>query len=161
MLKTIDGYDIEKISTSSLSGDIRQIPNFKSIVDNLGIDWLTSDKINLLTVVQSWSSRAKKIASLLIDQHEISGIGVAWGCEILNDASIHPSALANGINIEKLVDSMISIRESAMKVYDNYDQDPEKFVEDWYKNLYFIRRMNVYNKGTVVMISGRKFYTQA
>ena len=161
LLKTIDGYDIEKISTSSLSGDIRQIPNFKSIVDNLGIDWLTSDKINLLTVVQSWSSRAKKIASLLIDQHEISGIGVAWGCEILNDASIHPSALANGINIEKLVDSMISIRESAMKVYDNYDQDPEKFVEDWYKNLYFIRRMNVYNKGTVVMISGRKFYTQA
>ena len=46
-------------------------------------------------------------------------------------------------------------------MYDNYDQDPEKFVEDWYKNLYFIRRMNVYNKGTVVMISGRKFYTQS
>ena len=159
LINTVEGYDIEKITTSSLSGDIRQVPDFQSVIENLGVDWLSSDKASLLKVVETWSTRPKKIASLLIDQHEIAGIGVAWGSEILANALIHPASLATEINPEALVDSMISIRETVMKLYDNYDEEPERFIDRWFINLYFIRRMKSYKKGTVVMVSGRKFYT--
>ena len=159
LIKSGDKYDIEKISTSSLSGDIRQIPDFQSVIANLGIDWLSSDRESLLKVVNTWTTRPKKIAALLIDQHDISGIGVAWGSEILANASIHPSTLATEINAERLVESMIEVRETAMNVYDNYKEDPEQFVSKWFINLYFIRQMKVYKKATIVLVSGRKFYT--
>jgi formamidopyrimidine-DNA glycosylase len=159
LIKSADGYDIEKITTSSLSGDIRQVPDFDSVIKNLGVDWLSSDRESLLKVVQSWSGRNKKIAALLIDQHDIAGIGVAWGSEILDFASIHPSTPATEVDIERLVDSIISIGEKAMEVYDNYDEEPEKFVDRWFINLYSVRRMESYKKGNTVMVSGRKFYT--
>ena len=160
LLKTCEGqYDIEKLSTSSLSGEIREIPDFESIKENLGVDWITSDHKTLFEIVDTWRSKSKKIAGLLIDQHEIAGIGVAWATEILADAGIHPTASAIDIDIDKLVESIISVRNMAMETYDNYDEDPERFIDRWFMNLYFIRRMKVYKKGTEVMVYGRKFYS--
>ena len=159
LLKTSEGYDIQKLTNTALSGDIRHIPDFESIVDNLGVDWVSGTREDIERVVSSWSTRSKKIGALLLDQHEICGIGVAWGSEILHVAGISPSAMANVIDTRKLVDAILDKRDESMSQYKNISiGDPEYFVSRWFGNLYNVRDMKVYKIGKEVVISGRKFY---
>lgn len=158
--KTDTGYDIQKLSNTPLSGDIRHIPDFESIIKNLGVDWVSASREQLLAVIDTWKDRPKKIAALLLDQHEIAGIGVAWGSEILHRASIHPTALADTVNMETLVNAMIDIRDHGIAMYRNISVgDPEYFANRWFGNLYNVRKMEVYKVGKEVSVSGRKFYT--
>lgn len=160
LLKTSEGYDIQKLTNTALSGDIRHIPDFESIVDNLGVDWVSGTREQMLEVVKKWSDRPKKIAALLIDQHEISGIGVAWGSEILHHASIHPTTLANTVDMDVLVDAMVEIRDHGIAMYMNISiGDPEYFANRWFGNLYNVRKMEVYKVGKEVNVAGRKWWT--
>ena len=159
LLKLDNGYDIQKTVNTPLSGDIRFIPDFSSIKTNLGINWMTCEKEEVKKVVVEWSTRAKKIGALLLEQGEICGIGVAWGSEILHSAEIMPTDLANTINVDKLVDSIMIKQAYIREAYLNcIDGDYEYFVSRWFGNIYKTRHMEIYKKGKEVMVSGRKFY---
>ena len=159
VIKTSEGYDIQKVTNTPLSGDIRHIPDFESIKSNLGVDWVTGSREDIERVVTSWTSRPKKIGALLLDQHEICGIGVAWGSEILHTAGISPIDLANTIDVNRLVDAIINKRDYSISQYKNISiGDPEYFANRWFGNLYNVREMEVYKIGKEVMVSGRKFY---
>ena len=158
--KTEKGYDIQKTGCSPLTGDIKHIQSFDYVKSKLGVDWISSSKDALLKVVQEWKVKSKKIAALLLDQHEICGIGVAWGSEILNKAGIHPTELACNVDIEKLVDAMIYIKNESISIYRNISlYDPVDFANKWFRNLYLVRDMKVYKTGKEVSVSGRTFYT--
>jgi formamidopyrimidine-DNA glycosylase len=160
---SIDDTDIlTKINSGWLYGD--QI----SITDNakkLGIDWLTSNKEDLEQEVNNWITSKKKLATLLLDQSKICGIGVAWGSEILFKTNLRPDFRACDQNLTNLVDTMIEVREIIKKVYENgltnitkTEKNCKEFINDWFSNLYEIREMNIYKKGSQVKIQGRNWW---
>ena len=160
--------NITKIQNDKIpSGELKEITSFKEIKSKLGVDWLKATREDIEDIVHRWSSRKKQIGALLLDQHEISGIGIAWGSEILNTSNINPnerSSIFELLNLSTpLVDAILSTREKALKLYTNVlTANASKFINNWYTNLYTAREesMNVYKKGTEMIVSGRTFYIQ-
>jgi len=102
---------------------------------------------------------------LLIDQHEICGIGVAWASEILYEAGIAPDEKATWFEFlgetEPLIEAIILVRRRAIQRYrENLKGNMISFVNEWFENLYELRKpiMRVYNKGLEKRVSGRIFY---
>ena len=105
---------------------------------------------------------------VILDQSKICGIGVAWGSEILYNAKLNPDLKACEQSLDKLVDSMIEIRTQIQNtyigfyLYNHYDYDNKdnlkELINDWFENLYKIRKMNIYKKGTKIQISGRSWW---
>ena len=164
---TVDeNLNITKVINNQLpSGDMKEIISFHEVAENLGIDWLSSSRSDIQNVVTKWTSRKKQIGSLLLDQHEICGIGIAWGSEILHKAGINPSEKANTFIFlsltDPLIDAIISTKEKVIKLYSQVlKQDGRLFVNGWFNNLYKIREssMSIYKKGIEVTVSGRTFY---
>ena len=145
-----------KVETGWIYGDKK--PFEKSI----GLDWMTASKKELEEEVQKWTKSKKKLASLLLDQSKICGIGVAWGSEILYKAKLNPDLKACEQSLDKLVDSMIEIRIQIEDTYINlyYDNkdDLKELINDWFENLYKIRKMNIYKKGSKIHILGRSWW---
>lgn len=149
-------------------GYIKVVENFDDVKHRsglFGLNWLTASREELKAVVTRWSQRRKQIGALLIDQHEICGIGVAWASEILFRAKILPTDKASWFEflnlINPLVDALIEVRGEAIKKYKDFLKgDMHVFVNEWFKNLYNIRQpiMQVYQTGQEVKISGRSFY---
>lgn len=130
----------------------------------LGIDWMTATKEELQTEVSKWSKSKKKLAGLMLDQTLISGIGVAWGSEILLKAGLKPELKACDQSLNMLVDSMIEIRTQIQETYEtelnkHTNKDALKiFINSWFENLYKIRKMNIYKKGNKIQVLGRSWY---
>ena len=145
-----------KVETGWIYGDKK--PFEKSI----GLDWMTASKKELEEEVQKWTKSKKKLASLILDQSKICGIGVAWGSEILYKAKLNPDLKACEQSLDKLVDSMIEIRIQIEDTYINlyYDNkdDLKELINDWFENLYKIRKMNIYKKGSKIHILGRSWW---
>ena len=151
-----------KVETGWIYGDKK--PFEKSI----GFDWMTASKKELEEEVQKWSKSKKKLASLILDQSKICGIGVAWGSEILYKAKLNPDLKACDQSLDKLVDSMIEMRIQIEDTYINlyYDNknnkdnkdDLKELINDWFENLYKIRKMNIYKKGSKIHILGRSWW---
>ena len=145
-----------KVETGWIYGDKK--PFEKSI----GLDWMTASKKELEEEVQKWTKSKKKLASLILDQSKICGIGVAWGSEILYKAKLNPDLKACEQSLDKLVDSMIEIRIQIEDTYINlyYDNkdDLKELINDWFENLYKIRKMNIYKKGSKIQVSGRSWW---
>lgn len=157
---------IEKIIHPTIpSGDMKKIKTFQEAKSNLGIDWMTASKEEFKYVIESWGKRKKQIGALLLDQHEISGIGVAWASEILYDCKISPYTKANLFDClqlnERFLNSLVNIRDKIKKQYNDFlgKNKSKDFVNSWFQNLYKIRDMKVYKKGTEIQVSGRTFYT--
>ncbi len=157
-----DTNNIVKVSAGWINGDKTSFNNYESLIQHLGVNWMTSSKDELCKEVELWSKSKKKLAGLLLDQSKISGIGVAWGSEILFNAGLRPELKACDQKLNKLVDSMIQIREKIKKEYIKKlnESNPKEFINEWFENLYEIREMNVYKKGNKIEVLGRKWWTK-
>jgi formamidopyrimidine-DNA glycosylase len=127
------------------------------------IDWMNSTTEEINNFVEKLSKVRGKLGPALINQNKISGIGVAWGSEILYRAGVRPDDSANHTNLSKLSNAMIEIREEIKNLYEielnKYEQTEIKnFIEEWFENLYKIRNMKVYKVGKKITISGRTWW---
>jgi formamidopyrimidine-DNA glycosylase len=157
-----ENNELVKVETGWINGEKKQYEN-KSVKE-LGLDWMTANKKELEEEVQKWTNSKKKLAILILDQTKICGIGVAWGSEILYNAKLNPNLKACDQLLDKLVDTMIEIRIKIQETYinlynENIDNDKnKKLICNWFENLYKIRKMNVYKKGSKIQISGRNWW---
>lgn len=152
-----DDNILKKIDSGWIYGDKVEI-NLES--QNLGINWLTCCKEELQKEVDSWIKSKKKMAVLILDQKKICGIGLAWGSEILFKAGLRPEMRACDQVLDKLADSIIGIREEVKKMYSEQldESNCKEFINGWFTNLYDIREMNVYKKGSQVKVLGRNWW---
>ena len=93
----------------------------------LGVNWMNSSEESLHQEINKWNKSKRKLASLILDQSRISGIGVAWGSEILHRAGLRPEINACDQSLEKLVDIIITIREEIQEIYEKELDKPNLF----------------------------------
>jgi ribosomal protein S13 len=156
----LDNNELIKLHTGWICGDQIAFDNYESETKKLGINWLTSSEADLHKEIHSWIKSKKKLAGLMLDQTKISGIGVAWGSEILFKAGLRPDMRACDQVLNKLVESMIEIRENIKKLYSKQlDEDNcREFINNWFGNLYEIREMEIYKKGSQVKVLDRNWW---
>jgi len=159
-VQILDNNDIVKINTGWICGHQIPFDNYELETKKLGINWLTSSAADLHREVDSWIKSKKKLAVLMLDQTKISGIGVAWGSEILFEAGLRPDMRTCDQVLNKLVDSMIEIRENVKKLYSEQidENNCRQFVNEWFENLYEIREMNIYKKGSQIKVLDRNWW---
>jgi hypothetical protein len=80
---------------------------------SLGIDWMLATEEQLFQQLQSWMTSRKQLASLIVDQSRIAGIGVAWGSEILHRARLlpHVASCKQQESMHLLLPAILSIRQ--------------------------------------------------
>ena len=154
--------NLTKINSGWLPGNVEKIDEISEL--NLGIDFMKMTLSDAKHIVDKWQTKKSALGTLLLKQDEIAGIGVAWGSEILNEASLRPELKANTQDLQHLSKSMIKIRDN---VKDKYNEEFEKlnskketmdFINGWFKNLYDIRHMNVYKKGNQIKVGSRTWW---
>lgn len=94
----------------------------------------------------------------MLDQTKIAGIGVAWGSEILFKAGLRPDMRACDQNLSTLADSILYIRNHIKNIYEKELKDPEQLINDWSDNLYQVREMQIYKKGSKIEVLGRSWW---
>lgn len=156
----LDNNEVIKINTGWIFGDQVAFDDYEVEIKKLGINWLTSSEADLRKELDNWIKSKKKLAGLLLDQAKISGIGVAWGSEILFKAGLRPDMRACDQTLNKLANSMIEIRENIKKLYSEQLDESEckEFINNWFENLYEIRDMNIYKKGSKIEVLGRSWW---
>jgi formamidopyrimidine-DNA glycosylase len=159
-VQILDDNTIIKLNSGWIYGDQIEFHDFTEETRKLGTNWLTSSAADLHKVVDSWIKSKKKLAGLILDQTRISGIGVAWGSEILFRADLRPDMRACDQVLNKLADTMIEIRENVKKQYSEQidELNCKEFINDWYENLYEIREMSIYKKGSKLEVLGRSWW---
>jgi len=177
--------ELIKIDAGWINGEQKKYDNYETCVKELGLDWMTASKEELEKEICKWIKSKKKLAALILDQSKISGIGVAWGSEILFSAELRPDmkacdqvliegsgTLTKGSGfLNKLVDSMINIRKKIQDTYSlelnrtlevckisNNDTKLRELINCWFENLYEIREMNIYKKGSKLQVLGRSWW---
>ena len=158
-VQILDDNSLIKKDSGWIYGDQTEFDDYAAETRKLGTNWLTSSAADLHKVVDSWIKSKKKLAGLILDQTKISGIGVAWGSEILFKAGLRPDMRACDQVLNKLVVSMIEIREKIKKQYSEQvsELNCKEFINDWYENLYEIREMEIYKKGSKLEVLGRSW----
>lgn len=159
-VQILDNNQLNKMNTGWICGDQVTFDDFDSETQKLGINWLTSSEEDLHKEVDKWIKSKKKLAALILDQNKISGIGVAWGSEILFKAGLRPDMRTCDQVLNKLADSMIEIREKIKKLYsEQFDESNcKEFINEWFENLYEIRDMDIYKKGSQLKVLGRNWW---
>ena len=167
-LKIDHNNNLKKINTGFVYGQENSYKEYDELVKGLssksGTDRMISSRALLEKEVNKWVKSKRKLAALILDQTKITGIGVAWGSEILFKAELRPDVSACEQNLDKLVDTMIIIREEIEEIYTNeLDKNTDKltikeFIDGWFSNLYEIREMNIYKKGTKLEVLGRNWW---
>ncbi len=153
--------ELVKIDTGWINGDKIK---YEESIKELGIDWMNASKEELDHEVTNWVKSKKKLAGLILDQSKICGIGVAWGSEILFNANLRPDIRACDQVLTNLVDSIIYVRNNIQETYNlvlNKTLDDLKlrvFINEWFDNLYIIREMKVYKKGSKLQVLGRSWW---
>lgn len=160
-----DKYKLTKVNKGLVYGKETQ---YNKYVEFAKIDWMTASDEQIYNIYMEWKKKPKKKAvSLLIDQSEMCGLGVAWISEIMNTAQLSIETKMENVN-DVLVKSICETRDKVKKLYkdiiDNITKEEEliEFVNKWYyHNLYKMRTMHVYgNKmANKVKSGGRIFYT--
>ena len=155
---------LSKINKGFATGGIKGAGSLQDVVasNKLGVDWVTGAPEDLLHVVTTWRTSGKTLASLLLDQSQIAGIGVAWGSEVASAAGLDPrrSAASQSHLLSSLVDAMVAFRHRVVDIYAGYiaRKDAADVVNGWFRNLYAIRAMRVYKVGSPVHIHGRTWW---
>jgi len=159
-VKILDNNELIKIHTGWIYGDKIGFYNYESEIQKLGTNWLTSSEADLHKIVETWIKSKKKLASLILDQTKISGIGVAWGSEILFRADLNPDMRCCDQALNKLAVSMIEIREKIKKQYSELidESNCKEFINEWFENLYQVREMDIYKKGSKLKVLGRNWW---
>lgn len=156
--------NLAKVNGGYLPGSVKLIDND---INKLGPSWChINDVTVVIELVERWSKLNKKLGAILLDQSEISGIGVAWGSEILHKAHLRPEMSAKSeLSLPDakgdLINAIFDVRNSALNTYIEFidrSQNIREFINRWYVNLYEIRTMKVYKKGTQIEVAGRKWW---
>jgi formamidopyrimidine-DNA glycosylase len=155
-----DDNALIKRNTGWIYGDQVDFNNYDEETKKLGTDWLTCSEADFRKEVDKWIKSKKKLAGLMLDQTKISGIGVAWGSEILFTADLRPDMRCCDQVLNKLADSMIEIREKIKKQYSELldETNGKEFINRWFENLYQVREMNIYKKGSKLDVLGRSWW---
>lgn len=157
-----DNNELIKLETGWLFGDkiIFQKCDYGSQIQKLGIDWMTSPPKYLENEINKWCKTSRKLGGLLLDQSKISGIGVAWGSEILHRAGLRPDIRVCDQDLSQLVNVMVDVREKIKQKYSEHVDELtcKEFINNWFDNLYEIREMQVYKKGTKIVMLGRSWW---
>jgi len=156
----LENNELIKLNTGWICGDQVKFDNYATETQKLGTNWLTSSEADLHKEVDRWIKSKKKLAALILDQTKISGIGVAWGSEILYKADLRPDMRCCDQVLNKLADSMIEIREKIKKQYSEQIDEAtcKQFINEWFDNLYEIRDMAIYKKGSQLKVLGRNWW---
>ena len=157
---------IEKTGNHWMTGYNVACPTAEDLVltNRLGMNYATATIDDLETIIHKWGKSKRKLAVLLLDQSHIAGIGVAWGSEICHKSGLNPNLPANKQCLDNLAATMIEIRDTTWNIYKDYIdkcQSLEDFVNEWFDNLYGIRQMVVYKKGTKLEIASRNWWMGA
>ena len=158
-VKINDSNQLIKITTDMISGSIKDLKLKKDKAG--GVDWMSTSKEDITSIVSSWTKSKKKLAGLLMDQTIIAGIGIAWGSEILFLANLRPDLKACDQDLTQLAQSIFDIDTMIKSTYDTVlTSNPDKkiFINEWYQNLYKIREMNIYKKGKKIDVLGRTWW---
>jgi len=151
---------LEKVNSGLVYGEIKVINNINK---NFGQNWMTyCDDKDLENIVNSWKTSKKQLGTMLLDQSQIAGIGVAWGSEILAKANLRPEKKCCEQDLTNLVSSLTTIRDEIHDLYlsiVNNEENLKNFINNWFKNLYSIRQLKVYKKGQQIKVGGRTWYT--
>lgn len=152
--------ELQKKNSGYLPGKTQSFENVNNSTSNLGLDFMTANEEEIKNEIEKWKNTKKKLAGLLLDQKRISGIGVAWGSEILHHANLSPDLPSNKQNIENLSESILFIREQIKKKYQDFmdEKNNRETINEWFENLYEIREMKVYKKGKKINVLGRNWW---
>jgi formamidopyrimidine-DNA glycosylase len=161
-----ENYKLNKIYNSQLAGGFNFLENSEYYKNQSSICWMSNNMNNetLQKIINKWKTSRKKLGDLLLDQTYISGIGVAWGSEILYNANLRPDLKACEQNLDNLCNEILNIKYEIKNIYNEYlknnENDIVNFINNWYNNLYNIRQMNVYKKGKQINMTGRKWWVK-
>lgn len=161
-----ENYKLNKIYNSQLAGGIKFIEKSEYYETQSSICWMNNNTNNetLKKVIDKWKTSKKRLGDLLLDQSYISGIGVAWGSEILYHSNLRPDIKACEQNLDNLCDEILNMKCKIKNIYNellkNNKNDYVNFINNWYDNLYKIRQMDIYRKGKQITISGRKWWVK-
>lgn len=147
-----------KVETGWLNGGQVKYDSLNNELDKLGIDFMTADDNLIREEVDKWIKSKKKLAGLMLDQTKISGIGVAWGSEILLKAGLRPDMRTCDQNLSTLADSILYIRNKINNIYEKELKEPETLINNWFENLYQVREMQIYKKGSKIEVLGRSWW---
>jgi formamidopyrimidine-DNA glycosylase len=150
--------ELYKLNTGWINGDQVKYENLDDEVGKLGIDFMSADEGDIRTAVDKWITSKKKLAGLLLDQRKISGIGVAWGSEILFRAGLRPDVRTCDQVLSTLADSILYIRNCIKNIYEKELKEPDSLINNWFENLYQVRVMQVYKKGSKIEVLGRSWW---
>ena len=157
-----ESNELLKMNTGWIYGEDIKYENINKEIEKLGIDFMMADEKEIRKEVDSWIKSKKKLAGLLLDQTKISGIGVAWGSEILYKANLRPDMRTCDQNLMILSDSILYIREKIKNIYEKElkenNDSLKDFVNEWFSNLYEIREMEIYKKGSGLSVLGRTWW---
>lgn len=157
---------LTKMNKGVAPGRVDTADRMEDVVANhhLGVDWMSAPALALKRVVRSWATSEKSLAKLVLDQSHIAGIGVAWGSELLAAAGMDPSATAasQSDRLNKLGNVLVRVRDEILHVYTHYiaNTDAAAVVNGWFKNLYALRDMKVYQKAKPLVVGNRKWWTK-
>jgi formamidopyrimidine-DNA glycosylase len=150
--------ELAKINAGWIYGDKIPYDILENEIGKLGIDFMNANEELFREEVDKWIKSKKKLAGLMLDQTKIAGIGVAWGSEILFRAGLRPDMRTCDQNLSKLADSILYIRNDIKNIYEKELKEPESLINGWFENLYEVRQMQVYKKGSKVEVLGRSWW---
>lgn len=150
--------ELFKLNTGWIYGDQVKYENLEDEVSKLGIDFMNANDNLIREEVDKWIKSKKKLAGLMLDQTKISGIGVAWGSEILFKAGLRPDMRTCDQNLSTLADSILYIRNKIKNIYETELKEPTTLINNWFDNLYQVREMNIYKKGSKIEVLGRSWW---
>lgn len=157
-------HKLVKINSGWLSGDVKPFQNLTDETKKLGINWMTAEEPLIREEVNKWINSKKKLANIILDQSKISGIGVAWGSEILFKSNLRPDMRTCDQYLVDLADNIIYFRNKIQKIYlelltkINKQSELQNFINEWFDNLYEVREMQIYKKGSKLEVSGRNWW---
>ena len=156
-----DANILVKHNVGAIYGE-QDMSRFKEeLLKGLGVSWIHASEEEFKKIIAKWSGLKRVLGALLLDQSQIAGIGVAWGSEILFRAGLKPDVKACEQDLSGLATVMIAVRDEITALYLSEltkTEDVKGFINSWFNNLYKIRIMKVYKKGTQVKVSGRTWW---
>ncbi len=154
---------LTKVNSGYVPGEVTNFDYTNEVIQS-GVDWINCSKADLEEAINNHFVKSKKmLGPLLLDQNIIAGVGVAWGSEILHKAGLLPNVKAYLQDLSQLADIMFTIGSEIRTLYGFHllemsTVELKDFINQWFTNLYEIRQMKVYKKGTQVTVGGRKWW---
>ncbi len=150
--------EISKNNCGFLPGDTNIV---SSIGEGLGVSFMDMELEDFQKIVDEKFKNSKAVlATTILNQKIIAGIGIAWGSEILHIAGLKPDVKANIQDLSNLPDAMYQVKKTCKELFTQIcDNIPEDELINTINTFnYRILPMKVYKKGTHCIVSKRTWY---